>query len=189
MGWAIGPSVLIKRMHTLHQYTIFSVASILQDAVALALDAAVEPYEGFDSYYAWLAAVYKEKRDFFVKSMESVPDLEPVIPDGAFFVMARHSGATKQDGLDGGNSEMPADIWTYLDKNDVPYDRSTTNRKDYNFVRRLALERKVIAIPPSSFFCLEHSSTDLAANFARFSFCKRVSVLQEACKRLGDLGS
>lgn len=184
VGWAIGPSTLIDRMLALHQYNVFSVASVLQEAVASALDAAVLPYGGFESYYHWLAAEYKAKRDYFVDALQSTGELTPVIPDGAFFVMARHCRTETESNDSLLPRGMPENVLKFMQHHKVPYDKRTSNRKDYNYCRRLALEKKVIAIPPSAFFCPEHATADLAANFARFSFCKRMPILTEARKRL-----
>jgi aspartate/methionine/tyrosine aminotransferase len=191
VGWAIGPAVLVKRMHALHQYSVFSIATNLQDAIAIALSRADEPYNGYDSYYKWLAASYKAKRDYFVRALRDAPDLDPVVPDGAFYIMARHAAASEPSGDNSSVSDMaakvsvlPTEIAKLVEDGLLNIDEDTVNRKDYNFCRRLALERQVVSIPPSAFFSKEHSHTDLASSYVRFAFSKEDAVLQESRRRL-----
>jgi aspartate/methionine/tyrosine aminotransferase len=178
-------------MHALHQYSVFSIATNLQEAVAIALDRALEPYQGEETYYKWLASSYKAKRDYFVRALRDAPDLEPVVPDGAFYVMARHSAASDSAGEESSItdmvcsvSELPSEIAKFVEDGLLSIDPDTASRKDYNFCRKLALERQVVSIPPSAFFCKEHCETDLASNYVRLAFSKKDHVLQEARGRL-----
>jgi kynurenine---oxoglutarate transaminase / cysteine-S-conjugate beta-lyase / glutamine---phenylpyruvate transaminase len=174
----VGPAPLINRLHALHQFSVFSCASTLQRAVALALVAALEPYKGFPSYYKWLAAHYKKKRDHFVDILDSSPGLDPVVPDGAFYVMARHSSGDYE------YTPIPEQVAAFISSGQLKIDPATQGRPDYNFVRKLAVERRVVGIPPSAFFCASHWDLDLASNFVRFAFCKEDPVLEESRRRL-----
>ncbi len=53
---------------------------------------------------------------------------------------------------------------------------------DLAFARWLTTEKRVVAIPPSAFYCDEHKGE--ARRLARFAFCKTQGVLDEAAKRL-----
>jgi aspartate/methionine/tyrosine aminotransferase len=180
IGWACGPSSLISRLQTLHQFSVFSVASTLQLAVASALDAAVKPYKGFDSYYSWLAAMYKSKRDFFLDTLHGIPGLASIIPDGAFFIMARHADADS----DVSGSRIPPAFADFVQSGTLAIDPLTANRPDYNYCRKLAVDKSVVAIPPSAFYCEKDAGQDLARNFVRFSFSKKIEVLETARTRL-----
>jgi N-succinyldiaminopimelate aminotransferase len=57
---------------------------------------------------------------------------------------------------------------------------------DAQFCRHLTTEVGVAAIPPSAFYCDEHRH--LAAQLARFCFCKEDATLQAAATRLTRLG-
>ncbi len=56
---------------------------------------------------------------------------------------------------------------------------------DVEFCRHLTEQVKVAAIPPSSFY----SRAELGRSLVRFAFCKKLSTLEEAARRLGTLGS
>jgi kynurenine aminotransferase len=170
---------MISRLHALHQYSVFSVASTLQRAIAVALVSAMNPYKGHATYYAWLAAHYRKKRDYFVDIVDAAPGLEPVVPDGAFYVMARHGTGPGRP-----MSAPPPRVADLISHGRLKIDPATAGRADYNFVRALAVERRVVGIPPSAFFCEAHCELDLAANFVRFAFCKEDHVLAESGRRL-----
>ena len=53
---------------------------------------------------------------------------------------------------------------------------------DWALCRWLAHEAKVVAIPPSAFYCDDHKS--LAAGYARFAFCKEDDSLVVAKQQL-----
>lgn len=172
-------------MHTLHQFTVFSVATSLQEAVATGLDEAVKPFEGFPTYYEWLAAHYMSKRDLFVTGLRNSTSLEPIVPDGAFYVLARHGSHGDTD-ESAEASNLPSAIRQLVEEQKLNIDPLTETRTDYNFCRRLALDKQVVGIPPSAFYDPKHCRDDLAANFVRFAFCKADSVLQAACDRMGS---
>ena len=50
-----------------------------------------KPFGGFKTYYEWLAHRYVEKRDLLVQALKA-GGLRPMVPQGAFFVMANTSG-------------------------------------------------------------------------------------------------
>lgn len=53
-----------------------------------------QPYEGFSSYYAYICDVYEKKRNYLVESLRAAR-LQPIVPEGGFFVMAdtsQHTG-------------------------------------------------------------------------------------------------
>jgi kynurenine---oxoglutarate transaminase / cysteine-S-conjugate beta-lyase / glutamine---phenylpyruvate transaminase len=193
IGWAVGPAPLICRLQTIHQFTVFSVASTLQTAVAIALDAAVCSYEGYGSYYLWLAATYREKRNHFLDTLQSTSDLDPIVPDGAFFVMARHGGdpfeaaataATLPSTSGPDRCQMPEFVADLVQRGELVIDPATVNRPDYNYCRALAVNKAVVGIPPSAFYCARDVGDDLARNFVRFAFSKQVAVLEAARLRL-----
>lgn len=153
---------------------------------------ATEPYKGFPTYYLWLAAEYRRKRDIFVTIIDNTPGLTAVVPDGAFYVMARHTEETSSPlALPGADADrgMPDQVAALVEEGRLSIDPETLHRADYNFVRRLAVERSVVGIPPSAFYCAEHAGQDLASNFVRFAFCKKDGVLEDARRRLLGLKS
>ena len=80
IGWVIAPEELQIPIRNIHQYTVFSTATPFQGAAAAALDLP-------DSYFQQLVNMYQEKRDFLAHALSSA-GLYPIIPQGAYFIMA-----------------------------------------------------------------------------------------------------
>lgn len=164
IGWAVGPEHLIRGVILTNQWVQFSVSTPSQHAIAAALDAADTPYEGFPTYYAWLLAQYTRKRDILMAGLRAA-GLQPIAPEGGFFIIA-----------DTRNIAVPERYMALKTK------AAPVMRRDWAFCRFLTEEIKVAAIPPSAFF--EEPDKDIAANMARFAFCKEDASLHEACRRL-----
>ena len=62
--------------------------------------------------------------------------------------------------------------------------RSVGRDDDVNFCREITEKAKVAAVPLSAFYY--SGQTDIPKNFARFCFCKKTAVLNEASSRLKD---
>lgn len=159
VGWTIGPAHLVRSVAVCHQWLAFSVCTPMQQALADALVVADQPYEGAESYYAWLNSMYKSKRTLMADALRAA-GIEPIIPEGGFFIVGDTSAI-----------DLPAKYAS---------DKSVT--RDWALCRWLTEEIGVAAIPPSSFYAEE--TKHLAGNYARFAFCKPDEVLQEAAKRL-----
>ena len=105
IGWAIGPKHLVTDVYLARQWTSFSVATPLQEAVAVAFEATALAAEGephaayFDEYKADL----QERRDKLVTYL-SAAGLRPVVPSGSYFVLCDISGLGV-DLSDGGRLE------------------------------------------------------------------------------------
>lgn len=80
IGWVIAPEELTLHIRNVHQYTVFSTATPFQGAAAAALDLP-------DSFYSGLIDMYREKRDFLAHALAGA-GLHPILPDGAYFIMA-----------------------------------------------------------------------------------------------------
>lgn len=159
VGWAIGPAHLVRAVAVAHQWLAFSVCTPMQQAIAESLVAAEKPYEGASTYYAWLNAMYKEKRAFFCDALRKA-GIEPIEPEGGFFIVGDTSGLVLPE----------------------KYAADKTVTRDWALCRWLTEEIGVAAIPPSSFYSEE--TKHLAGNYARFAICKPQEVLEEAAKRL-----
>lgn len=164
IGWAIGPEHLIRGLILTNQWVQFSVSTPAQHAISSALIRAEQPYEGFSSYYTWLLAQYERKRDILLNGLR-LAGLNPIAPEGGFFIIA-----------DTANIAVPEKYMQETTK------AAPIMRRDWAFCRFLTSEIKVAAIPPSAFF--EEADKHIAANMARFAFCKEDASLHEACNRL-----
>lgn len=80
IGWVIAHEALQIPIRNIHQFAVFSTATPFQGAAAAALDLP-------DAYYSGLIDMYKEKRDFLAHALSSA-GLHPILPQGAYFIMA-----------------------------------------------------------------------------------------------------
>jgi kynurenine--oxoglutarate transaminase/cysteine-S-conjugate beta-lyase/glutamine--phenylpyruvate transaminase len=134
VGWAVGPPHLVKAVSAVQQWVNFSAATPTQDAIAQALRSARDPFEGFETYYDYLAAEYLRKRGLLIAALESA-GMTPVIPAGGFFIMA-----------DTSHIEFPYDPLEVSES--MP---ASPMPRDWSMARWLTKEVGVTAIPPSAF--------------------------------------
>jgi aspartate/methionine/tyrosine aminotransferase len=72
VGWAVGPAHLVQAVTSVQQWTTFSVPTPNQEAIASVLRQARKPYvdeasgERYDTYYDYVAALYKGKRKLWL---------------------------------------------------------------------------------------------------------------------------
>jgi aspartate/methionine/tyrosine aminotransferase len=108
--------------------------------------------------------MYTRKRNLLAAALRGA-GINPVMPEGSFFIMGDTSHIRLPD----------------------PYASDKSVTRDWSLCRYLTREIGVAAIPPSAFYRPE--TQHLAANLARFAFCKEDSEIIEAQKRLLKLAS
>lgn len=135
IGWAVGPTELIKGIILSNQWVQFSVSTPAQHAIAACLEEADREHKGHPSYFDWLNAQYTAKRDVLMEGLRNA-GLQPVAPQGGFFIIA-----------DTRNVCVPAH---YLSLKTKACPEGVT--RDWALCRFLTEEIKVAAIPPSAFF-------------------------------------
>jgi aspartate/methionine/tyrosine aminotransferase len=81
VGWLMGPFNLIEALNCVHQNTTFSVATPLQEGIAIALEQ-VEARK----YFETLRSMFLAKRDRLVSVLKEV-GLNPVVPQGMFSLL------------------------------------------------------------------------------------------------------
>lgn len=165
VGWAVGPEHLIHAVTSVQQWVNFSAPTPNQDAIAQCLVKAREPYLGYASYYKWVAEEYKRKRGLLCDALREA-GMEPIVPDGGFFIMTDTSGIT-----------VPKE---YLEEKTVAMPTDPMPR-DWALSRYLTKEVGVTAIPPSAFYDVEN--VPLAKNLLRFAYCKGDDTIMEAGRR------
>jgi kynurenine--oxoglutarate transaminase/cysteine-S-conjugate beta-lyase/glutamine--phenylpyruvate transaminase len=168
IGWAVGPPNLVGAVTSVQQWVNFSAPTPNQDAIAQCLVRAREPYEGFDTFYKYVAAEYKRKRGLLMDAL-TTSGFNPIKPNGGFFIMAE----TK-------NIEFPK---SYLDEKTIAMPSDPMPR-DWAMSRWLTKEVGVTAIPPSAFY--DECNIPLAKDLLRFAYCKGDSTILEAHKRLEE---
>jgi aspartate/methionine/tyrosine aminotransferase len=157
VGWVIGPAPRVQAIARAHQFIVFSISTPFQEAVANAL---VEAQK--NNYFSTLRESYEKKRNFLYSALDEA-GLNPVKPEGSFFIVADvghiklkdHQGRTSLTGL-------------------------CPDVHDWRVCRWLTTDVGIAAIPISSFYSEEHSTT----NLVRFAFCKTDDVLEAARDRL-----
>uniref|UniRef100_A0AAV1VL57 Aminotransferase class I/classII large domain-containing protein n=1 Tax=Peronospora matthiolae TaxID=2874970 RepID=A0AAV1VL57_9STRA len=161
VGWAIGPSNLIKGIHLANNWIQFSVVTPLQEAVANMLELAEKPYKGFPTFYAFLADQYKQKRDRLSCALLDV-GIVPVTANGGIFLYSDISAVKVPE-------SFLEPKWT----------------SDWAFCRWLTITKGVTAIPCTAFFCADNKAR--GSQWARFAYCKTDEALEEAIFRLAKL--
>ena len=180
IGWVLGPASLLRDLQLAQQYMVFAVSHASQAAVAHALRAAEEPYQGHPSYYHWLRALYQRKRDLLLAALHRA-GMSPIQPDGAFYICATvppSHGAQTPAGF-------PDAVAALVARDKLHIDDATRSRSDYNVCRVLATRYGVAAIPNSAFFPPDMvGNMLLATDCVRFAFCKPDEMLREASEKL-----
>ena len=125
-------------------------------------------YEGHASYYEWLKALYRRKREVLARGLRRA-GMRVMAGDGGFFLMADTSAI-----------RVPR---RYLGEATPASPGGVT--RDWAFCRWMALEGGVIAIPASPFYSPQNKR--LAAGYIRFAFCKGDDTIEEACDRIEKL--
>ncbi|XP_026709794.1 kynurenine--oxoglutarate transaminase 3 isoform X3 [Athene cunicularia] len=154
LGWSIGPQNLIKHLQVVHQNTLYTCPTPLQEALAQAFGIDYKRMDDPDCYFYSLSRELESKRDRMAQLLQEA-GLKPVIPDGGYF--------------------MIVDVSTLnVDLSDVdekqPY--------DYKFVRWMITSKKLSAIPLSA-FCGPETKRQFE-KYIRFCFIKKDSTLDAA---------
>ncbi|XP_030311632.1 kynurenine--oxoglutarate transaminase 3 isoform X5 [Calypte anna] len=154
LGWSIGPQNLIKHLQVVHQNTLYTCPTPLQEALAQALWIDYRRMDDPGCYFHSLSQELESKRDRMARLLQEA-GLKPVVPDGGYF--------------------MIADVSTLnVDLSDVdgkqPY--------DYKFVKWMITSKKLSAIPLSAFFGPETKKK--FEKYIRFCFIKKDSTLDAA---------
>lgn len=179
IGWCVGPSRIIGRIHQLLPYVQFCASTVMQEALARSLKRADEPYEGHDSYYDWLRAVYTQKRDVLANALTkvgfAVPDFNRSA-GGGFFLFARVSANIAQ---------LVPDNRLLLPNSATP---TGLVRADWALCQWLAEKIGLLCIPSSPFFSPESASTgEYSDHFIRIAFCKTDDTIEAAAAALISL--
>ncbi|KAM9325817.1 kynurenine--oxoglutarate transaminase 3 [Gastrophryne carolinensis] len=158
LGWSIGPEHLIKHLQTVHQNSIYTCPTPLQEALAQAFFKDLKRMDEPECYFNSLSRELEPKRDRMARLLQEA-GLRPVIPEGGYFMIADVSVL----GVD--LSEMAS--------ND-PY--------DYKFIRWMIKTKKLAAIPVTA-FCGTETRRQFE-KFIRFCFIKQDETLDAAEKIL-----
>ncbi|XP_052789184.1 kynurenine--oxoglutarate transaminase 3-like isoform X2 [Mya arenaria] len=162
LGWAVGPADLMQALMVLHQNSIYTCPTPIQEAVAAGLEYELSVFGDEEKCYLKSLALQElaPKRDMLAKVLSEV-GMTPTVPEGGYFMLADISKL---------NVEIPDD------GTDDPY--------DFKFIRWLTKNKKLSCIPPTAFYNKEHKH--LGEKFIRFCFIKEDSTLEAAGKVLKE---
>uniref|UniRef100_A0ABD2WMN4 Aminotransferase class I/classII large domain-containing protein n=1 Tax=Trichogramma kaykai TaxID=54128 RepID=A0ABD2WMN4_9HYME len=161
IGWAYGPANLLKNLQVVHQNSLYTCSTPIQEAVAVGFEEELKKFGQPDCYFTSLAEELLEKRDFMAKFLANV-GMAPTIPEAGYFMVAN---------------------WTQLEKN-VNLDEEQDEYKDYRFTKWMTKNVGLQGIPPSAFYSKEHKY--LGEDNVRYCFIKSDDVLQKAAQILID---
>ncbi|MGW9112627.1 aspartate transaminase [Microbacterium sp. NPDC055683] len=107
LGYAAGDPALVKAINTLQSQTSSCPSSISQAAAAAALS-------GPQDFIARTVPVYAERRDAAVAGFSAIDGLEPLVPDGAFYLSVDCAGLIGRRTEDGRTLSDDQDVTLYL---------------------------------------------------------------------------
>ncbi len=88
LGWLAGPAPIIKQASKMHGHAVTSAATFTMAAAVAALNGPQDVvYEMSESY--------RERRDFMVDALNSIPGLSCPAPEGAFYLLPRFTDTDK----------------------------------------------------------------------------------------------
>jgi kynurenine--oxoglutarate transaminase/cysteine-S-conjugate beta-lyase/glutamine--phenylpyruvate transaminase len=155
LGWTYGPRNLIKNMQLVHQNSVYTCATPLQEAAAIGFEHELSRFNSSESFFKSLAVELKGKRDFMATFLTE-SGFEPTIPEAGYFMIAD---------------------WSHL-ANKVDLESETDEFMDYRFTKWMTKNISLQGIPPTAFYTKPHKK--LGENFVRFCYIKKDETLQKA---------
>ncbi|XP_076252879.1 kynurenine aminotransferase-like isoform X1 [Rhynchophorus ferrugineus] len=155
LGWAYGPANLMFNLQMIHQNSVYTGCTPIQEATAIAFETELARLGSDESYFVSISKELEPKREFMAKFLQEA-GMKPIVPEGGYFMMADWSPLESQVDL---NSEK--------DK-----------YKDYRFTKWMTKNIGLQGIPPTAFYNESHKP--LGENFVRYCFIKQDKNLQAA---------
>uniref|UniRef100_A0A7R9U8K3 Aminotransferase class I/classII large domain-containing protein n=2 Tax=Pinguiococcus pyrenoidosus TaxID=172671 RepID=A0A7R9U8K3_9STRA len=192
VGWIVAPEQYTSTVHKILPLVQFCAATPLQEALSIALEEAEKPFNDYPNYYRFLQDVYAEKAATLAKALRSAGfTLGDGWGGGGLFLMAEvtsmmHLVPPEYFQEDWTPSEGQAAVNTVLNGQ-----KRVSN--DLAFVRFLADQWDILAIPASAFFYSDDAEYESFGAlekraFIRFAFCKKDETLKEASEKLKAFG-
>lgn len=161
LGWSYGPSYLLRNMQMVHQNSVYTCATPLQEATAVGFEYELSRLNSNDSFFKSLAVELKGKRDYMAKFLTET-GFQVTLPEAGYFMIAD---------------------WSHLaDKVDLTSEKDPL--KDYRFTKWMTKNISLQGIPPSAFYTKKNKH--LGENYVRYCYIKKDETLQEAANILKD---
>ncbi|XP_073836333.1 kynurenine aminotransferase isoform X1 [Musca autumnalis] len=161
-GWAYGPANLIRNLQMVHQNSVYTCPTPLQEAVARGFELEMTRLDSPECFFKSLPRELQVKRDFMAKFLQDA-GMKPTIPEGGYFMLAD---------------------WTNLEKK-ININSEPDKYRDYKFTKWMTKNMGLQGIPPSAFYSDEHKH--LGEDFVRYCFIKKQANLEKASELLEKL--
>nr|BBA45756.1 kynurenine oxoglutarate transaminase [Pachyrhynchus infernalis] len=155
LGWVYGPANLMFNLQMIHQNSVYTGCTPIQEATAIAFEKELRRLGSDECYFVSITKELEPKREFMGKFLQEA-GFKPIVPEGGYFMMAD---------------------WTPLESQ-VDLNSETDKYKDYRFTKWMTKKVGLQGIPPSAFYGEEHKR--LGENFVRYCFIKQDKNLQAA---------
>lgn len=86
-GWAYGPSNLIRNLQMVHQNSVYTCPTPLQEAVARGFELEMTRLDKPECFFHSLPRELQVKRNFMAKFLQDA-GMKPTIPEGGYFMLA-----------------------------------------------------------------------------------------------------
>ncbi|KAL1505684.1 hypothetical protein ABEB36_005190 [Hypothenemus hampei] len=147
LGWAYGPANLLFNLQMIHQNSVYTGCTPIQEATAIAFEKELSRLTSEECYFHSISKELQPKRDFVVKFLKET-GFKAIVPEGGYFILAD---------------------WTPLESR-VDLNSETDVYKDYRFTKWMTKNVGLQGIPPTAFYSKEHKH--LAEGFVRYCFIK-----------------
>lgn len=85
-GWAYGPANLMRNLQVVHQNSIYTCTTPIQEAIALGFEKELARLGQPDCYFVSLSRELEPKRDYMAKFLSDV-GMHPTVPEGGYFMV------------------------------------------------------------------------------------------------------
>ncbi|XP_068912881.1 kynurenine aminotransferase-like isoform X2 [Tenebrio molitor] len=161
VGWVYGPTKLIHNLMIVHQQSVYTGTTPLQEVVATVLEKELAQLGQNDCYFNSLPTELDAKRLFLAKVLTDV-GMKPIIPQGGYSMV-----------VDWSPLESRIDLSTETDK-----------WKDCRFIKWMTKNLGLQGIPLTPFY--PESGKSLGENFVQYCFFKKDATLEKAAQILTD---
>lgn len=155
IGWAYGPEYLLKNMQIVHQNSVYTCATPIQEAIAVGFEHELTQLNSPNCYFKSISKELQPKRDFMAKFLAEI-GMVPTIPQGGYFMCAD---------------------WTKL-SDKVDLNSENDKHRDYRFTKYMSKKVGLQGIPPSAFY--GEANKHLGEDYVRYCYFKTDPVLEEA---------
>lgn len=155
IGWAYGPASLLRNLQMVHQNSVYTCATPIQEAIAVGFETELKRLNSPECYFKSISGELMAKRDYMASFLANI-GLNPTVPQGGYFMVADWSALAEK----------------------VDLTQETDARRDYRFTKWMTKNVGLQGIPPSAFY--SEPNKHLAEDFVRYCFFKKDETLQKA---------